>query len=307
MNILNLIRWKNLIMIAVVQVLIKYALFNVTFADGTAIATTLDGFHFLLLVLTTLCIAAGGYIINDIYDMETDAVNKPNKVVVGKSITESTANKLYIAFTFIGVCIGFYLSHAVGRPPFFAIFVIIAALLYVYASYLKQIAVAGNIVVSILVVFSLLIVGVFELIPAMTVQNESIQSTMLEVLTDFGIFAFLINFIREIVKDTEDVDGDHKVGMQTLPILFGKTRTSKITMVLTIITIAIIVYYVTTFLYRHTAAIVYFLFAIIGPLIYIAIKMFSAEKTIHFKHISFMLKIVMITGMLAMLLYRIIF
>ena len=289
-------------MIAVVQLLVKYALF-----PAFTIDTTLNPLNFFLLILATLSIAAGGYIINDIYDIETDAINKPNKVTIGTKISESIANKLYILFTFIGVCLGFYLSHKVGRPPFFGLFVIIAASLYVYASYLKQIAVAGNIVVSILVALSLLIVGIFELIPAITIQNETVQSTMLEVLTDYAIFAFLINFIREIVKDIEDVDGDHKVGMQTLPILFGKARTSKVTMALTLITIIIIVYYVTTFLYMHVEAIAYYLIAVVGPLIYIAIKMFTAESNAQFKHISFMLKIVMIFGMLSMLLYRLIF
>jgi 4-hydroxybenzoate polyprenyltransferase len=288
-------------MIAAVQLLVKYALF-----PAFAMDTTLSPFNFSLLILTTICIAAGGYIINDIYDIETDAINKPNKIVVGKSVSESTANKLYILFTFSGVCLGFYLSHAVGRPAFFGIFVIISALLYVYASYLKQIAIAGNIVVSILVSLSLLVVGIFELIPVITIQNESVQSTMLEIVTDFAVFAFLINFIREIIKDIQDVDGDHKMGMQTLPILFGKTRTSKVTMVLTLITIAIILYYVTTFLYMHVIAIAYFLIAVVGPLIYVAIKMFTAENNAQFKHISFMLKLVMLTGMLSMLLYKMI-
>ena len=301
MNLLNLIRWKNLLMIAVVQLLIKYALF-----PAFAMDTTLSTFSFVILIISTLCIAAGGYIINDIYDIETDAINKPNKVVIGKSITESTANKLYIAFTFIGVCLGFYLSNKVGKPPFFGLFVIIAASLYVYASYLKQIAVVGNIIVSVLVALSLLIVGIFELIPAITIENKTAQSTMLEVLTDFAVFAFLINFIREIVKDIQDVDGDHKAGMQTLPILFGKMRTSKIAMVLTLITIAIIVYYLVSFLFMHVTVILYFLIAVVGPLIYIAIKMFTAENKIHFKHISFMLKLVMITGMLAMVIYRLV-
>ncbi|MEJ6791346.1 MAG: geranylgeranylglycerol-phosphate geranylgeranyltransferase [Lacinutrix sp.] len=301
MNLLNLIRWKNLLMIALTQILIKYALF-----PAFAIETTLNPLHFFLLILATLCIAVGGYIINYIYDIETDAINKPEKVIVGIKIEENTANTLYILFTFIGVCLGFYLSHKVGRPPFFGLFVIIAAALYVYASYLKQIAVFGNIVISILVASSLLIVGVFELIPIMTIENKNVQSIMLKVLTDFAIFAFLINFIREIVNDIQDVDGDYKAGMQTLPILFGKTRTSKVTMVLTLITIIIILYYVITFLYMHTEAIIYFLITIVGPLIYVVIKLFTAENNMHFKHISLMLKIVMLFGILSMLLYKLI-
>ena len=299
MHILNLIRYKNLIMIAVVQLLIKYALF-----PAFAIDITLNGLGFAVLVLATVFIAAGGYVINDIYDMETDAINKPNKVIVGKQITEDFANKLYILFTVIGVGLGFYLSNSVGKPPFFIVFLAISGLLYIYASYLKQVAVVGNIVVSGAVALSLLVVGIFELVPAISPENQNVQSTMFEVLTDFAIFAFLINFIREIVKDIQDVDGDHKAGMQTLPIVFGKARTAKIAFGLTCITILIIAYYIGTFVYMHIEAIIYFLILVIAPLIYIAIKLFTAENNTEFKHISLILKLVMITGMLSMVLYR---
>lgn len=288
-------------MIVAVQLLIKFALF-----PAFAVDVTLNAYGLIILILATLCIAAGGYIINDIYDMETDAVNKPNKVIVGKHITEKTANYLYIAFTVVGVGLGFYLSHAVGKPAFFGLFVIISALLYVYATYLKQIAIVGNILVSVLVALSLMIVGIFELLPAITEANQDVQSTMFEILADFGIFAFFINFIREVVKDILDVNGDHKMGMQTLPIIFGVSRSAKVAFGITCVTIAIIAYYLGSFLYMHTIAIIYFLIAVVGPLIYIAIKLFTADNPKHFKHISFMLKIVMITGMLAMLVYKLI-
>ena len=114
-------------------------------------------------------------------------------------------NKLYVLFTVIGVGLGFYLSNSVGRPPFFIVFIAISGLLYIYATSLKQIAVVGNIVVSAAVSLSLLIVGIFELIPAIVSKNQVVQSTMFEVLTDFAILAFAINFIREIIKDTQEV------------------------------------------------------------------------------------------------------
>jgi len=298
LKILNLIRYKNLIMIALVQLLIKYALF-----PAFAVDITLNAIGFMVLVLATVFIAAGGYVINDIYDMETDAVNKPNKVIVGKSITEKTANYLYILFTVIGVGLGFYLSNSIGKPPFFIVFIAVSGLLYIYATYLKQIAIVGNLVVSGVVALSLLIVGIFELVPVISPANQNVQSTMLEVLTDFAILAFLINFIREIVKDIQDVDGDHKAGMQTLPILFGKSRTAKVAFGITCITILIIAYYIGAFVYMHMEAIIYFLVLVIAPLIYIAIKLFTAEKNKDFKHISLMLKLVMFTGMLSMVLY----
>ncbi|WP_452597297.1 geranylgeranylglycerol-phosphate geranylgeranyltransferase [Pontimicrobium sp. MEBiC01747] len=301
-NILNLIRWKNLLMIAFVQLLVKYALFN-----SLAVDTYLSSINFTLLILSTLCIAAGGYIINDIYDVETDTINKPNLVIIGKHISESKANTLYMALTFIGVIIGFYLANGIGRPKFFGFFVIIAALLYVYSTSLKQIAVVGNIIVSFLVASSILIVGIFELLPAINEQNQNLQSTMFEVLADFGIFAFLLNFIREIVKDIQDVDGDYKSGMQTLPIILGKSRTAKIAFTLTLITIAIIIFYVTKYLFMHKEVVIYFLIMVVGPLIYTAIKLFTAEKNSEFKHISFILKLTMLTGMLVMVLYWLIF
>lgn len=302
LHFFKLVRWKNLLMIAFVQLLVKYALFPAFNID-----TTLSTIGFASLVFVTLCIAAAGYIINDIYDVETDLVNKPDKVVISKSISEKSANTAYIALTFIGVALGYYLSYSIGRPTFFGIFVIISALLYVYASYLKQIALVGNIIVSILVALSIVIVGIFELLPAITQQNQNIQSSMFEILFDFGVFAFLINFIREIVKDIQDVDGDHKAGMQTLPILFGKERTAKIAFVLTLITILAIVYYLGSFLFMHKDVVAYFLLAVVGPLVYVAIKLFTAENKKQYKLISFILKIVMITGMLSMLLYRFIF
>jgi len=154
-------------MIALVQVLIKYALL-VPFG----VQLTLNGFGFSLLVLSTLCIAAAGNIINDIYDIETDLVNKPKKVIVGKTISEKQANNLFIILNVIGVGLGFYISNLVGKNAFFALFVIISALLYIYASYLKQVLLIGNIVISVLVALSIIIVGLFELLPVITLQNQ---------------------------------------------------------------------------------------------------------------------------------------
>src|SRR5690554_635682 len=121
--------------------------------------------QFILLVLATLCIAAGGNIINDIYDIEIDRVNKPDKVLIGKSISERTANNLFFILNIIGVGIGFYLSNVIGRPGFSALFIGISALLYLYAANLKSMLLVGNILVSILVAMSFIIVAIYDLLP----------------------------------------------------------------------------------------------------------------------------------------------
>lgn len=297
-SILNLIRWKNLLMIALVQVLIKYALFL-----PFGVLTTLNGFNFSLLVLSTLCIAAAGNIINDIYDIETDLVNKPDKVIVGKIISEKKANTLFLVFNSIGVGLGFYLSYSVGRNGFFAIFVIISALLYIYASYLKQMLLIGNFVISILVALSIIIVGLFELLPVITPENQTTQLMLFKILLNYAIFAFLINLVRELAKDIEDIDGDYKAGMNTLPIAIGRERASKVLFAVSLIPLLAVVYYMVTYLYKQPVAIGYFLIFIVAPLIYILIKSFNAETKKDVHHISGILKLVMLFGILSLLLF----
>ena len=286
-------------MIVLVQFLIKYALL-----EPFGVTITLNLFGFSLLVIATICLAAAGYIINDIYDIDTDIVNKPNKVIVGKTISGKTANTLFICFNVIGVAIGFYLSHLVGKSGFFTLFIIISALLYVYASYLKQVLLIGNIVVSLLVSLSIIIVGLFELLPVITPQNQETQMTFFKIILDYALFAFIINFIREIVKDIEDIDGDYKAGMNTLPIVIGRERASKIIFILLLIPLFAVVYYVVTNLYKQLLLVGYFLLFVIAPLIYIIIKSYTAETKKEYHFISNMLKLVMLFGLLSLLLYK---
>ncbi len=288
-------------MIILAQVLIKYALF-----ESFDVLTTLNTSGFSLLVLTTLCIAAAGNIINDIYDVETDSINKPNKVIIGKQVSENLAYNLFFALNIIGVILGLYLSHHVGKSSFFAIFVIISIALYVYASYLKGTVLFGNILISFLVAMSIIIVGIFELLPSTIPQNRATQLTFFDIIFDYAIFAFLINLIRELIKDIQDVDGDYKSGMNTLPIVLGRERANKIAFIVSMIPIGAVIYFMVTYLYKQPVAIGYFLLFVIAPSIYATIKIFGASNNFHYKHISLVYKLVMLFGILSLLLYPLI-
>ena len=302
-HFLNLIRWKNLLMIALMQYLIKYALL-LPFGESHGVLITLSDFNFFLLVLATVCIAAGGYAINDVYDVGTDKINKPNRLIINKHITENNATTIFMVLNIIGVGLGFYLANGIGKSGFIAIFFIASALLYIYSSSLKQIAVVGNIVVSIVVSLSILLVGIFELIPPMHSNNEAVQTTFLKIILDYAVFAFMINLVRELVKDIEDIEGDRKAGIQTLPVILGEKRTNKIVFILSLIPILSITYYVITYLFKQQLVVGYFLILVIAPLIYVSIKLFNAEQKAQYKHISLILKLVMLTGMLSLLLYN---
>ena len=298
----KLIRWQNLMMIALVQILIRYALL-LPFYESHGVINALTPLAFTLLVIATLCIAAGGCVINDIYDIEADKINKSHKVIVGNSISEKTALIIFIVLNVIGVGIGYYLSNGIDKSGYFVLFFIASALLYLYSSYLKQVLLVGNLVISFIVALSILLVGIFELLPAINDNNRPVQIFFVKLILDYAIFAFMINFIREIVKDIEDIDGDYKVGMQTLPIMLGRDRSTKIVFVLSLIPLFTVVYYVINNLFKQQLLVGYFLIFVIAPLIYITIKLFSAEHKSHYTHLSLVLKLVMLTGMLSMAFY----
>jgi len=280
------------------QVFVKYGLFI-----PLGIPLALDHLQFALLVFTTLSIAAAGYIINDSYDVEIDAINKPNKLIIGKKISDKNATRLYILLNILGVSTGFYLSNSIGKPGFAAFFIITSALLFMYSSYLKGLLLIGNIVISLLVSLSILIVGVFDIIPTIVVEHMVMQRSALKVVVHFGVFAFLINFIREIVKDIQDINGDKNGGMNTLPIEIGRARATTTVFGLTVLITIIVVSYMYMYLYSNQMLVVYFLLLIVGPLFYFCIRSWTAETAKDYSFLSLFLKIIMFLGMCSILLY----
>ena len=298
-NFFKLIRWQNLVLILLIQVLIKYVLFNTI----DALSLALSDFNFGLLVLATVCIAAAGNIINDIYDLETDQINKPDRVIIDKHISEKTAFNWYVILTIIAVGIGFYLANQVQKTGFAVIFIGISALLYMYATHLKQATIIGNLVIAGLVSMVILVVGLFDLLPVITAENQLLQLGFFKILMDYAIFALMINLCREILKDIEDIDGDHALEMRTLPIVIGRLRATKVVFALSILLQFLIVYYIISEIYEYYIAVVYFLLCIVAPLLVFSIKIFTAETKKEFQHLSNLLKFVMLFGVLSILLY----
>lgn len=296
LNFFKLIRYQNLLLLAFMQLIFRYG-----FLKYQDIWLSLSDLQYGLLVLTTILLAAGGYVINDIFDQDTDAENKPNNTLIGKSISEGNAYYIYVGLTLTAVAIGMYLSNVIQKPGFVSIFIFIAALLYYYASTLKQMLLIGNIVVASLLGFSVLIIGFFDLFPATYDGNEVRMALMFSVLKDYAIFAFILNFIREIVKDLEDVNGDYNQGMKTLPIVLGISRTSKVVFGLLFIPILILCYYVYKNIIDNNLflAAMYTLIFIIAPLVFCAIQMWSAKNKKDFHLVSLILKWVIFFGILS--------
>lgn len=266
------------------------------------ISLGLKDWQFILLVLSTVLIAAAGYVINNIFDQETDNFNKPKNVIVGKSISETNAYYSYVALNVAGVAIGFYLSNVIGKPGFASLFILIAATLYFYASSLKQMLLIGNIIVALLLSFSVLIIGVFNLYPIVNIENQSVLANLFSILIDYSVFAFMINFIREIVKDIEDISGDYNQGMNTLPIFIGKQKTAKKVFVLSFIPLFSILYYIKNYLFPLVYVCLYMLVFVVAPLLFFMVKIWTAESQKQFHNLSSLLKWILFFGILSILI-----
>lgn len=298
MHFLKLIRIQNLLLIALMQLLMRYG-----FMDLQGIPLALTDFQYALLVLSTVCLAAGGYLINDLHDRETDAYNRPNRALVIGKVTEGTAYNAYMAFNVIGVGIGFYLSNLIERPGFALLFVTVSATLYLYATNFKQTLLIGNILVALLLGLSVVIVGIFDLLPMVNGQNQQAMQLYFSVLLDYAIFACVINLIREIIKDLEDVNGDYNQGMNTLPIALGVDRTARLVFFFTILPIAGLLYYVKTNYMDNELYIasLYALIFVVAPLVYFFVKIWTAQQKKEFRHLQQVLKLIIFFGVLSIL------
>ncbi|MCF6346673.1 MAG: geranylgeranylglycerol-phosphate geranylgeranyltransferase [Flavobacteriaceae bacterium] len=294
---LQLIRWKNLVMIVCIQLLFKYIYFSVF-----SVATTLSGFDFSILLLATITIAAAGYIINDIYDVEADKINKPNKVIIGKKISKKQGYNYYYLLNSIGLIAGLYVAYRINKLSFIAIFIITALLLKVYNSDFKKRPLTGNIIVSLLVSLSILIVGVFDVIPAITDENVVEQYHAFRVLIDYSVFAFMFMLLREIVKDIEDVNGDKKLKMKTLPILLGRRRAKNIVFALSFVPLILVTLYSFNNFSNVPFILAYMLIIVMLPLLHFMTKIIYAKTKKDYTYASNLLKFIMLLGMLSILI-----
>ena len=280
------------------QAIIRYGFFIPLGAD-----LTLNNFLFILLMTATVSIAAAGNIINNICNFEIDSINVPKKVIIGNKVTKKNANHLFIIFNSIGVGLGFYISNQIGKPEFSGFFIIASALLYLYATFIKSILIIGNVIISALIAFSIIIVGLFDLVPAITILNQKDQSFLFSILLNYAFFIFYMNLIREIIKDIKDIDGDKNGNFSTLPIVLGRKRASYIAFLMTVLAMFGTVNYIYIYLYNYTIAIIFYLVLLVAPLLFFSIKIWDASNKNDYVFLSKLLKIMMLLDICSILLY----
>ncbi len=305
---LKLIRWPNLVFIALTQALFNYAVVIPLFHQAR-LTPNLGHAIFIVLCFASVLIAAAGYIINDYFDFNIDLVNKPDKMVIGKNISRRQAITWHFILSFVGVVLSFIASYKLG-DRFFAIGftnLVCVLALWVYSTTYKRRILIGNILISLLTAWSVLVIYLAES-PQWWQTSYHGQTPQALALTKlfrvaamYGGFAFIISLIREVIKDMEDVEGDRREGCRTMPIVWGIPASKIFTAVwITVLVGALFItqFYVVQFGWWMFAG--YILIAVTVPLLFILKKLYIAQATVDYSKLSKQIKFLMLTGILSM-------
>ncbi|MCE7040926.1 geranylgeranylglycerol-phosphate geranylgeranyltransferase [Dyadobacter sp. CY312] len=272
----RLVRMTNLVIVALTQYFTRILLIGPR-QDWKQIIADPDMFF---LSLSTVCIAAAGYIINDYFDIKIDIVNKPERVVVGRYLKRRWAMGAHQVLNVVGALLGLLVS-----PWVFLVNVFSITLLWFYSERFKRKAFIGNFIVSLLTGFSLLILTVH--FP----ENR-------HLVFIYAVFSFFISLIREVVKDMEDIKGDAAHGCRTLPIVWGIRQTK--TFLYAVISIFVLTLFLMAKVLNNPVLIWLFLLLLI-PIGYLVFKLAKSDTRREFKEISTLCKIIMLFGLLTML------
>jgi 4-hydroxybenzoate polyprenyltransferase len=299
---LRLVRWPNLLFIVITQILFVYCIQHPLFLRAN-VTPNLTNNYLALLILSSVLIAAAGNIINDYFDLNIDQINKPDKVIVEKIISRRWVIVWHLVISTIGILIGFYIDWKTNVRFLGFTHMALVFLLFLYSISLKKKLLAGNILISLLTAWVILVIYWCEL---SNIHTPVLLGTFTRITFLYGGFAFVISLIREVVKDMEDVEGDERFGGHTMPIAWGFNATKVFVAVWLIVLIgalSIVQFYVLNFRWWWSA--VYCILLIVLPLLYILQQLFKAASTKDYHRLSSLIKVVMLTGILSMIFFRI--
>ena len=299
---LKLVRLPNLFFMALTQVLFQFCIYHTLYKGNIPPE---DLVRFILLVLASLLIAAAGYIINDYFDINIDEVNKLHKLVVDKHISRRWAIAWHFMLSVSGVIL-----TAFALPFWQKWYLVLAnifcvALLWFYSTNFKKKLLTGNVIISLLTAWTILIVFFSKVSLADAIgEGEANHYKFFRLAILYAGFAFIISLIREAIKDMEDIEGDAKYDCKTMPIVWGLNATKVYVAVWLIVLIAVLILVQVYILqFRWWWPVAYSILTIILPLLLVLLKLKQSVTTQHFHKLSSITKVAMFTGIISMIFF----
>ena len=281
----TLVRWPNLLIMLLCLVLVRAGLL----LPEAPLRTSVLAPRFGLLVLSALLVAAAGYIINDYYDVKIDAINRPDRLVIGRVVRRRKAMLAHVLMSGTGVLLAAWLHPVLG-----AVTLGTALLLWGYSARFKRVALAGNASIATLT-------AALVLLPELQLQLARNESN--SVVWPYALAAFLLTMVREIVKDVEDMRGDAQHGCRTLPLVAGVARTKWVSgFFLACLGLLTVGATYRLFESGHWPLGTWLVLLVLLPMAQLARLLIRADRRRHFKHLSAWCKGIMLAGVLSMML-----
>ena len=305
-DIMRLVRWSNLLFLAALVWLMEKWV-AVPVLDEAVFGEQLPGYILLLIILATVFIAAGGYVINDYFDVKIDRINRPDEVIVTRSVSKPAAMRLSISLSGIGIVCGIITAILLRSLTLGILFIIIPGLLWFYSSSYKRLFMVGNLIIALLAGLTPLLVAmanvaILQLRYGTILSYTTLEHDLYAWLGGFALFAFLLTWIREIIKDMQDQMGDRELECHSLPVVWGDMWTKIFVTGLIVLTLAIIGhlwFHVLPFPLGWTSLSTrYIVLGIVTPLLGVLGLLWAAKIPSDYKNCQQLVKFTMLLGML---------
>lgn len=274
-SLLSVVRGYNILVLVLAQYLASLYIFS----PQKSLRNVLLDLHLFFVVLATICVIAGGYIINNFYDSKADKINRPYKAGLDSYVRQETKLTLYFTLNFIGVLVALLVSWRASL--FFAVYIFG---IWFYSHKLKRYPLTGLISITVLTILPFFVVFVYF-------KNFS------KIIFVHAIFLFLVIMIRELIKDLENMRGAVASNYKTFPIAYGETNTKRFSVFLLVLTLFPVI-----FLLQYEAITYmkyYFYFALVSLIIVGFIIVKSTRKR-HYTILHTTLKILLLLGVLSL-------
>ena len=258
----------------------------------------------LLLITASVFIAAGGYVLNDYFDIKIDSINRPDKQIVGNTVSRHTAMVLHQVLTGFGVVCGLLLAYFARSFTLCFIFIVIPGLLWFYSASYKRQFITGNLVVAFIATIAVLVVGIAQLAFLQKEFGSLIFETPIPTyfygwIGGYALFSFLCTWTREIIKDMEDEKGDREMECHTMPIKWGIKKTKLFLYGLIALTVSGLFLANELFIhFKGSLTIRYIIFGLVLPNIALIYLIFKAKYPSDYHHAANLSKVIMIIGVL---------
>lgn len=294
-----------MLIIAIIQIALYFVIIGKIYALA-GINLAMQTQYLILLVIITVLIAGAGYIVNDYFDIRTDRINKPEAMILGPKIKRKTGFKIQLVMNLGAISAGFLISFIAGSWRLGLIFPMLIMLLWLYSVKYKRMEIWGNLAIAFLSAMVILVVWLFEFFILRKNPDEFVMVVpYLGIITRFfsifALFAFLLTFIREVLKDAEDMRGDAITGMRTFAVTRGIDASVKLAMILSgLSSLVILIVSISFILKGMSIAGVYYIIAVLFPLVWVIFKTYRAREKADFHFLSNAIKIIMIAGIIGL-------